>query len=127
MTNESKILELLAEYLRKTDRLIEKMDKFEVMFEKQSQRLDVSYQVLISHSEKIESLQQESKDIRLVTMDLQRQTLDLQHQTKELQNQTKEIQIQVGQESQKSSARSDALVRELIGLSKKVKTLERKR
>ena len=53
--------------------------------------------------------------------------MDLQRQTMELQQQTKDIQLQVRQESQKSGTRSDALLRELIGLSKKVKTLERKR
>ena len=90
MMDEGKILELLAEYLRKTDRLIEKWDKHDLLFDKQFKRLDIAYQVLVTHSEKIEELQRESKELRLQTKELQQQTLNIQQETKNIKLQTKE-------------------------------------
>lgn len=100
------LIELLAEYLQKTDRLLDRMDKHDVLFEKQFARMDLAYQVIVTHSERIEILQEETKD-------LQRQTKDLQLQTKELQLQTKEIQ-----------QRNDSTFKEILSISKRVQTLE---
>lgn len=100
------LIELLAEYLQKTDRLLDRMDKHDVLFEKQFARMDLAYQVIVTHSERIEILQEETKD-------LQRQTKDLQQQTKELQLQTKEIQ-----------QRNDSTFKEILSISKRVQTLE---
>lgn len=85
--NENKIIELLAEYLQKTDRMLDKMDQHEKIFDKQFERMDLAYQVLISHSEKIE---------------------DLQSQTKEIQQ------------------RNEALLKEILSISKRVQTIEGK-
>lgn len=87
MMNENKIIELLAEYLQKTDRMLGKMDQHEKIFDKQFERMDLAYQILISHSEKIE----------------------------DLQNQTKEIQ-----------QRNEALLKEILSISKRVQTIEGK-
>lgn len=64
------LIELLVEYLQKTDRLLDRMDnhdlefsKHEQLFEKQFARMDLAYQVMVTHSEKIVSLQQETKEI----------------------------------------------------------------
>ena len=46
MKSEDKILELLSEYLKKTDQTLE--------------RMDLAYDVLIKHSEQIEELRKES-------------------------------------------------------------------
>lgn len=100
------LIELLAEYLQKTDRLLDRMDKHDVLFEKQFARMDLAYQVIVTHSERIEILQEETKD-------LQRQTKDLQLQTKELQLQTKEIQ-----------QRNDSTFKEILSISKRVQTIE---
>jgi len=87
MMNENKIIELLAEYLQKTDRMLGKMDQHEKIFDKQFERMDLAYQILISHSEK----------------------------TEDLQNQTKEIQ-----------QRNEALLKEILSISKRVQTIEGK-
>ena len=100
------LIELLAEYLQKTDRLLDRMDKHDILFEKQFARMDLAYQVIVTHSERIEILQEETKD-------LQRQTKDLQQQTKELQLETKEIQ-----------QRNDSTFKEILSISKRVQTLE---
>ncbi len=93
--DESKILELLAEYLRKTDQILERLGKQEEHWNKQDVRLDIAYQTLIFHSEKIEALQKSSEEIR---------------------KQTKKIEV-----------RNDAMLQQLIALSKRVNTIERKR
>jgi|GEM_PF-2539501 len=100
------LIELLGEYLQKTDRLLDRMDKHDILFEKQFARMDLAYQVIVTHSERIEILQEETKD-------LQRQTKDLQQQTKELQLETKEIQ-----------QRNDSTFKEILSISKRVQTLE---
>ena len=100
------LIELLAEYLQKTDRLLDRMDKHDVLFEKQFARMDLAYQVIVTHSERIENLQDQTKDIQL-------QTKDLQLQTKELQLQTKEIQ-----------QRNDSTFKEILSISKRVQTIE---
>ena len=100
------LIELLAEYLQKTDRLLDRMDKHDVLFEKQFARMDLAYQVIVTHSERIENLQDQTKDLQL-------QTKDLQQQTKELQLQTKEIQ-----------QRNDSTFKEILSISKRVQTIE---
>ena len=100
------MIELLAEYLQKTDRLLDRMDKHDVLFEKQFARMDLAYQVIVTHSERIENLQDQTKDLQL-------QTKDLQQQTKELQLQTKEIQ-----------QRNDSTFKEILSISKRVQTIE---
>ena len=63
MKNEDKIVELLAEYLLKTDKALAN----------------------------IEALQKQTLEIQKQTHDLQQQTHDLQKQTHELQRETKEL------------------------------------
>ena len=92
--DESKILELLAEYLRKTDRVLDRLDSHDVLFDKQFKRLDIAYQVLVNHSEKIESLQQQTQKT-LEEMKVMRHA-------------------------------SDALLKQVVTLSRKVKTIEGK-
>lgn len=107
------LIELLAEYLQKTDRLLDRMDKHDILFEKQFARMDLAYQVIVTHSERIENLQDQAKDLQLQTKDLQQQTKELYQQTKELQLQTKEIQ-----------QRNDSTFKEILSISKRVQTIE---
>jgi len=111
MMDEKRIIELLAEYLLKTDRMLDKMDKHEQLLEKQFDRLDVSYLVLVAHSEKIDDtreqttelqrqtgqLQKQNEKLQLHTEKLQQQTEKLQQQTEKLQQQTEELQQQTGE------------------------------
>jgi hypothetical protein len=53
MKNEDKLIELLAEYLQKTDRILDRLDSHDSLFGKQ-------FQTLLEHSKQIESLQKES-------------------------------------------------------------------
>ena len=114
------LIELLAEYLQKTDRLLDRMDKHDILFEKQFARMDLAYQVIVTHSERIENLQDQAKDLQLQTKDLQLQTKDLQQQTKELYQQTKELQLQTKEIQQ----RNDSTFKEILSISKRVQTIE---
>jgi hypothetical protein len=53
MKIEAKIIELLAEYLQKTDRILDRLDKHDSIFEKQ-------FKVMMEHSKQIESLRKET-------------------------------------------------------------------
>ena len=114
------MIELLAEYLQKTDRLLDRMDKHDILFEKQFARMDLAYQVIVTHSERIENLQDQTKDLQLQTKDLQLQTKDIQQQTKELYQQTKELQMQ----TKEIQLRNDSTFKEILSISKRVQTIE---
>ena len=101
MKNEEKIIELLAEYLLKTDRILDRLDSHDHLFKEVLARID-------KKSEQID--------------DLGMQTKELQQQTKELQQQTKELRS----ESLKHEIKNDVLLKEILSISKRVWTLEEK-
>ena len=144
MMDESKILELLSEYLRKTDRVLDRLDSHDELFEKQLGRIDLAYQVIIGHSEKhdnhkehfailekqIESahkrteiLQQQTERMEQQTERMEQQTVRLEQQTQILDQHTKEIQEQ----TKIIHRESKSMMKQLERLSKKVNVLERKR
>lgn len=92
------MMALLAEYMQKTDRLLDRMDKHDILFEKQFARMDVAYQVIVAHSEKIDVLQQRA-------------------------NETQE-ELKVA--ALKQEARNEALMSEILAISKRVQTIESK-
>jgi len=55
--NEEKIIELLAEYLQKTDRILDRLDSHDHLFEEILKRIDAS-------SQQIHQLQTETKELR---------------------------------------------------------------
>ncbi|MCE2893314.1 MAG: hypothetical protein LW721_02660 [Flammeovirgaceae bacterium] len=57
MKNEEKIIELLAEYLQKTDRILDRLDSHDHLFEEILKRIDAS-------SQQIHQLQTETKELR---------------------------------------------------------------
>lgn len=57
MKNEDKIIELLSEYLQKTDRVLDRLDKHDELFKNQ---LDVLFQ----HSKQIETLQKQTETLQ---------------------------------------------------------------
>jgi hypothetical protein len=57
MKNEDRIIELLAEYLQKTDRILDRLDSHDQLFEATLKRIDIS-------SEQIQQLQKETKELR---------------------------------------------------------------
>lgn len=68
MKIEAKIIELLAEYLQKTDRILDRLDKHDGIFEKQ-------FKVMMEHSKQIESLQRESVEYSKRIESLRKETL----------------------------------------------------
>ncbi len=99
MKNEDRIVELLAEYMQKTDRILDEMAKngkanaeFQKIFQNQLNRMDVAYQIIVGHSEKIEGLQKECKELR--------------------------------SESLKYSIQNDVILKEILSISKRVNDLE---
>lgn len=102
----TELLALLSEYLQMTDRLLVRMDEHDLLFEKQFARMDLAYQVIVTHSEKIE---------------------DLQHQAKDLRQQTKEIQVEswdLKKDMLKQETKNEAIFNEILSISKRVQTLE---
>ncbi|NOS91235.1 MAG: hypothetical protein HOP30_04900 [Cyclobacteriaceae bacterium] len=108
MKNEEKIIELLAEYLLKTDRVLDRLDSHDHLFKEVLARID-------KKSEQID-------DLQIQTKELQRETRELQQQTKELQQQTKDLRS----ESLKHEINNDVLLKEILSISKRVWTLEEK-
>ncbi len=95
----TELLAILAEYLQKTDRLLERMDQHDLLFEKQFTRMDLAYQVIVTHSEKIELLQEQSNDLRQQTKDLRLEML-------------------------KQENKNENILTEILSISKRVQTLK---
>lgn len=95
----TELLAILAEYLQKTDRLLERMDQHNLLFEKQFTRMDLAYQVIVTHSEKIELLQEQSNDLRQQTKDLRLEML-------------------------KQENKNENILTEILSISKRVQTLK---
>jgi hypothetical protein len=71
MKNEEKIIELLSEYLLKTDRTLERMEKNDKKFDedhaelmKHAKKIDLAYEVLMKHSDELISLRKETEALR---------------------------------------------------------------
>lgn len=95
----TELLALLSEYLQKIDRLLVRMDEHDLLFEKQFARMDLAYQVIVTHSEKIEALQQQTKEIQVESWDLKKDML-------------------------KQETKNEAIFNEILSISKRVQTLE---
>ncbi len=68
MKTGDKILELLAEYLQKTDRTLERMEKTD-------KKIDLAYDVLVKHSEELISLRKETEELRNESLSLRKESL----------------------------------------------------
>jgi peptidoglycan hydrolase CwlO-like protein len=108
MKNEERIIELLAEYLQKTDRILDRLDSHDHLFEETLKRIDLNTK--------------QTQELQNQTRELQNQTRELQNQTKELQKETKELRS----ESLKHEIKNDVLLKEILSISKRVMTLEEK-
>ncbi len=61
MKMEDKILELLAEYLKKTDQTLERIEETNKRIDQSNKRMDLAYGILVQHSEELISLRQEAR------------------------------------------------------------------
>jgi methyl-accepting chemotaxis protein len=100
MKAEDKILELLTEYIQKTDRTLEEMSKHEKQINSATQQINSAYQQINSayqfiqqHAEEIKALRQESVALR--------------------------------QESLKREIQQEAILKEIFSISKRVSDLEK--
>jgi uncharacterized coiled-coil DUF342 family protein len=122
MKNEDKIVELLAEYLLKTDRALANIEAL------QKQTLEIQKQTR-DLQQQTHNLQQQTRDLQQQTRDLQQQTHDQQQQTHNLQQQSNEFKNEMKElrgESLKHEIRNDVLLKEILSISKRVLTLEEK-
>jgi superoxide dismutase len=98
MKMEDKILELLAEYLKKTDQTLERIEETNKRIEEtnkridqSNKRMDLAYGILVQHSEELISLRKEAR-----------------------------------QEALKREVQQEALLKEIFSISKRVGNLENK-
>jgi hypothetical protein len=64
MKNGDKIIELLAEYLKKTDKALERLEKHSQQFDRQAQILEKQTLVLEKHTELLEKHSEEIVSLR---------------------------------------------------------------
>jgi uncharacterized coiled-coil DUF342 family protein len=101
MKNEEKIIELLAEYLKKTDQALERIDKAYESIKKHSEQFDKHSEQFDKHSEQF-----------------------AQH-TKQFEKHWDEITA-LRKESLKMQVKSDVLLQEILSISRRVQNLEDK-
>ena len=68
MKNEEKIIQLLAEYLLKTDRILDQLDSHDHLFKEVLARID-------KKSEQIDELQMQTKELQRETKELRSESL----------------------------------------------------
>jgi hypothetical protein len=68
MKTEDRILELLAEYLKKTDQTIERIDGA-------NKRMDLAYDVLVKHSEELVELRKSSEKNQQEIVELRKESI----------------------------------------------------
>ena len=106
MKAEDKILELLAEYLKKTDQTLE--------------RMDLAYDVLIKHSEELIELRKVSEQNQKQIEQNQKQIEQNQQEIVELRKESLDLR----KESIKHEIQQDVLLKEILSISRRVGNLE---
>ena len=66
MKSEERIIELLAEYLKKTDQLLERMDRTDKNSEQTNRNIDIMSRAILDHSIKFNKV---TDDIKLLRED----------------------------------------------------------
>ncbi len=113
MKAEDKILELLAEYLKKTDQTLE--------------RMDLAYDVLIKHSEELIELRKVSEQNQKQIEQNQKQIEQNQKQIEQNQQEIVELRkesLDLRKESIKHEIQQDVLLKEILSISRRVGNLE---
>jgi DNA repair exonuclease SbcCD ATPase subunit len=108
MKNEEKIIELLAEYLKKTDQALERIDKAYESIKKHSEQFDKHSEQFDKHSEQFDKHSEQFA----------------QH-TKQFEKHWDEITA-LRKESLKMQVKSDVLLQEILSISRRVQNLEDK-
>ncbi len=122
MKNEEKILELLAEYLLKTDRSLERIE----VLQKQTHELQSETREL---QKQTHELQKQSLELQKQSLELQKETIELRKEAVELRKETSDLRKETSdlrRESLKHEIKNDVLLKEILSISRRVITLEEK-
>ena len=115
MKSEERIIELLSEYLIKTDRILEEMVKNDLKFSEQNKSI-------IAQSESI-TAQNESITAQNERITAQNERIDLAYQA--LLKHAEEIK-QLRQETLKHEIQNQEILKEIFSISKRVSNIEDK-
>lgn len=96
MKAEDRILELLAEYLKKTDQTMERMDASNKRMDESNKRMDLAYDVLIKHSEELIELRKVSEKNQNEIVELRKETIKREIQQEALLKEIFSISRRVG-------------------------------
>ena len=120
MKTEDRILELLAEYLKKTDQTIERMDGANKRMDDANKRMDagnkrmdLAYDVLIKHSEELIELRKVSEKNQQEIIELRNESINLRNESLDLRKVSIKHEIQ-----------QDVLLKEILSISRRVGNLE---
>lgn len=106
MKSEEKIIELLAQYLKKTDQLFDRMDNTD-------RSVEIMSRALVEHSLKFNSVNQEIKSINQEIKTLNQEIKDLNQDVKSVNQ-----EIKFMREEQR------VMLGELLSISKRVSSIE---
>ena len=113
MKTEDRILELLAEYLKKTDQSLE--------------RIDLAYTVLMKHSGQFEQhsgqFEQHSKQFEQHSKQFAQHSKQFEQHSDQLMKQSERIE-ELRKESLKHQVQQEALLKEIFSISRRVSNLE---
>jgi uncharacterized protein (DUF342 family) len=136
MKSEDRIVEILAEYLQKTDRILDRFEKSDRRSEKTDRNISImskaihendskTQKVLVQHSEELKALKKESHELR---KEFGRESQELR---KEFGKETQELRKEFGRETQeirkellKIELQNNSMLKELLSISRRVASLE---
>ena len=87
MKNEEKIIELLAEYLKKTDQALERIDKAYESIKKHSEQFDKHSEQFDKHWQEITALRKESMKMQIQNDVLLKEILSISKRVQNLEDQ----------------------------------------
>jgi hypothetical protein len=123
MKSEDKIIELLADYLKKNDQLLDRMDRTD-------RSVDIMSKAILEHSIKFNKTSAEIKQLHEEQLGLredQRQMRKDQLGLREDQVQMRKDQLGLREDQVQMRKDQGKMLKELISLSKRVSSVEKKR
>jgi chromosome segregation ATPase len=115
MKAEDKIIELLSEYLQKTDRLLDRMEKTDRRMEQTDRNIEIMSKAILDHSIKFNEI---TDDIRNLSKENNRLREDQGIVLKDIKR--------LGEENNNMREDQGTMLKELLSISKRVSKLEDK-